>query len=132
MSDLTPHQGFQIMATLQRLVIGMVLLVLLTSGCGGGQQFYSEARLQSVTVHIVGDRSQLPYQTVDNTIMAFTQGNEIWVLGKQAQDGSIVVNETLLGHEVLHILRHQNQELQNPDAPDTLQLAANSDSLRVW
>ena len=94
------------------------LMGILMSGCagsvGGGQQFHQSVTLPPISVHIVGDRSQLPGQNADGSIMGVMQGNEVWVLGKRTENG-LVVNETLLGHEIIHVLQHRTKSIQSPD-----------------
>lgn len=74
--------------------------------------------LKQIKVVIVGDREQFQWrqaaQKNSNILGYATPDNEIWVFGKIV-DGKIVVNEAILGHELMHLLHFSNPTVANPD-----------------
>lgn len=88
------------------------------SGLEATPGLYREIRLESVKVIIVGDREQFKWQKAaakDSAIIGYaTPHNEIWIFGKVV-DGRIVINEAVIGHELVHLLNFQDATIANPD-----------------
>ena len=82
-----------------RVIFWMVCLVVL--GCSA-PTFDRELTLTSVTIHIVGRSDQIPGSS--GTIFGMCRWREMWVIGRINQDGELVINETMIGHELLHAL----------------------------
>lgn len=75
--------------------------------------------LDSVTVHIVGDRKHFGWDRAaayGSPILGYaTSKNEIYVFGRR-QNGKIVIDQAVLGHELNHLLQFRNRNIANPDA----------------
>lgn len=80
---------------------------------------YRKIEIKNITVYIAGDRSAFeygPYKIAASGVAGYANtNNEIWLIGKTAPDGGIIVNQALLGHELNHLLNFQVGEVQNPD-----------------
>lgn len=79
--------------------------------------------LKEVTIHIVADCSMYGhacYRDPDKRVLGYvTANNEIWVLGKR-KNGKIILNQAVLGHELLHLIAGQDLlDVMNPDLYDT-------------
>ncbi len=76
--------------------------------------------LRQVKVRIIGDREKfLNRYALDKSVRGYVKINkddsaEVFVLGYR-QKGKIIVNQVVLGHEINHILSHQNDQIANPD-----------------
>ena len=69
-------------------------------------------KLKEVAVHICPEEHHaLPYPKLGLAC----KENHIWVFG-QVEDGQIVSNHHVLGHELTHLLHYENNEVANPDA----------------
>lgn len=79
---------------------------------------YKEVQIERVKVIIVGDREQFKWQKAaakDSAIIGYaTPNNEIWIFGKVVE-GRIVINEAVIGHELVHLLNFQDTTIANPD-----------------
>lgn len=79
--------------------------------------------LGGVKVHIVGHRQFFNYQRAaayGSPVVGYaTSNNEIWVFGKYVR-GKIVVNQAVLGHELMHLLNFKNHKIADPDKLDDL------------
>ena len=81
--------------------------------------------LRKVKVRIIGDREKfLNRYALDKSVRGYVKINnddsaEVFVLGYR-QKGKIIVNQVVLGHEINHILSHQNDQIANPDRLDML------------
>lgn len=96
------------------ITILLFLCALYLWGCAN-PTFNHTTTLHTLTVHIVGSREQFPSDSP--YLMGLCRGNEIWVLGRKTPDGKIYVNEGILGHEMLHVLQHNDVSFLNPDIP---------------
>ncbi|RJR29702.1 MAG: hypothetical protein C4576_34905 [Desulfobacteraceae bacterium] len=79
--------------------------------------------LGGVKVHIVGHRQFFNYHRAaayGSPVIGYaTSNNEIWVFGKVVR-GRIVVNQAVLGHELMHLLNFKNRAIADPDRLDDL------------
>ncbi len=79
--------------------------------------------LGGVKVHIVGHRQFFNYQRAaayGSPVVGYaTSNNEIWVFGKVVR-GKIVINQAVLGHELMHLLGFKNRDIADPDRLDDL------------
>lgn len=79
--------------------------------------------LGGVKVHIVGHRQYFNYQRAaayGSPVAGYaTSNNEIWLFGKLVRD-RIVMNQAILGHELMHLLNFKNPRIANPDQLDDL------------
>jgi hypothetical protein len=81
--------------------------------------------LKNIKVRIIGDRDKfLSRYALDKSVRGYVKINsddtaEIFVLGYR-QKGKIIVNPIVLGHEINHILSHQNSRIADPDTMDVL------------
>jgi hypothetical protein len=86
---------------------------------------YKEVELKNVKIIIVGDRKQFKWKKAvaeGSPIIGYaTPNNEIWVFGKEV-NGKIVLNEAILGHELVHLLNFKNSIIVNPDKLNNLNL----------
>ena len=77
-----------------------------------------------IKVHVVSDRSQFnykPYRGAVSGVAGYANtNNEIWLLGKMLPDCQIIVNQTVLGHELNHLLNWKSPEIVNPDTLDKI------------
>ena len=87
----------------------------LLAGCASRAEFDHVVYLPPVTIHIVSHRTLIPSQNL--AVMGYQKGREIWVLGRKDEDGNYMMNEMLLGHELLHVLDHTNTNIRHPDKP---------------
>jgi hypothetical protein len=87
-----------------------------------GQMFSREIELK-IKVHVVSDRGQFsygPYRSAAMGVAGYANtNNEIWLIGKMV-GGRIIVNQTVLGHELNHLLNWQRPEITNPDQLDKI------------
>ena len=92
------------------------LLIYLLYGCASAP-FHKVITLDKVTIHIVSDRSQFdcPYARMNKNVNGYAKRNgEIWLLG-HTRHGITVDKQRTLGHELLHLLNWQDNEIGNPD-----------------
>ena len=85
-------------------------------------ELYRVIRIQDLRVVIVGDRKYFQWDKAreyDSRIRAYAKGNEIRVLGYQRGE-KIVINQAILGHELMHILNFRDSRLANPDRLEEL------------
>lgn len=79
--------------------------------------------LGGVKVHVVGHRQYFNYQRAaayGSPVAGYaTSNNEIWLFGKRVK-GKIVMNQAILGHELMHLLNFKNSRIANPDQLDDL------------
>ena len=79
--------------------------------------------LKDVTVHIVGSRNQFDWNIAaayGSPVAGYANTkNEIWVFGKVV-NGKIVLNQAILGHELMHLLNFKNPIIADPDKLDNL------------
>ena len=79
--------------------------------------------LGGVKVHIVGHRHFFNYQRAaayGSPVVGYaTSNNEIWIYGKYVK-GQIVVNQAVLGHELMHLLNFKKRSIADPDKLDDL------------
>jgi len=129
--------------------IAVLLFALhwLLSGCASTHQTYREAAfrashtafaslpddpalheiicIEGLIVHIVGSRTLFDWndaQDAKNGLAGYASSeNGIWVFGKTV-GGKIVVNPTVLGHELGHLLNWKNPKMANPDTLEELGL----------
>lgn len=77
--------------------------------------------LKNVRIHIISEREYFEWEKAsayDSRILGYaTIDNEIFVFGKKLGD-KIIVNEAILGHELIHLLHYQNPIIANPDTFD--------------
>jgi hypothetical protein len=83
--------------------------------------------LGNIRIHIVGDRSLLGSDQAKISISGLvgyaTSGNDVYLLGKIVE-GKIIVNQAVLGHEVMHLLNFKDPKIANPDKLDHLEMCA--------
>jgi hypothetical protein len=76
-----------------------------------------------VKIHIVGHRHFFNLHhaaAYGSPVVGYaTSNNEIWVFGKVVK-GKIVVNQAVLGHELVHLLQFKDPRVANPDKLDDL------------
>ena len=86
--------------------------------------------LKNIRIHIVGDRKQFKWNVASaygSPILGYAaNNNDIYVLGKRIGN-KIIINETVLGHELNHLLNFQNPEFADPDKLDKLEICYKSD-----
>ena len=79
--------------------------------------------LKNVRVHIVGDRKYLKWDSAAAygapVAGCATNKNEIYVFGKKVR-GKVVLNQSILGHELTHLLNFKNSRIANPDKLDDI------------
>ncbi|MEW6667878.1 MAG: hypothetical protein AB1512_21925 [Thermodesulfobacteriota bacterium] len=79
--------------------------------------------LGGVKVHIVGHRQYFNYKRAaayGSPVAGYaTSNNEIWLFGRLVK-GKIVVNQAVLGHELMHLLNFKNPKIADPDRLDDL------------
>ena len=79
--------------------------------------------LGGVRVHVVGNRQFFNIRQASaygSPIVGYaTSANEIWVFGRRVK-GKIVVNQAVLGHELMHLLQFKNPRVADPDKLDDL------------
>ena len=79
--------------------------------------------LGGVKVHIVGHRQYFNYQKAaayGSPVVGYaTSNNEIWLFGRFVK-GKVVVNQAVLGHELMHLLNFKNPKIADPDRLDDL------------
>lgn len=87
------------------------------------QHLHEVVELEKVRIHIVGDRKYFGWDRAaayGSPIAGYaTSGKEIYVFGKILKD-KIVVNQAILGHELMHLLNFKNPKIANPDKLDDL------------
>lgn len=85
--------------------------------------------LKNVRVHIVGDRSMFGWKRAteyrSGVVGYAVAEGDIYLFGKVV-GGKIVVNQAVLGHELMHLLNHQDPLVANPDTLDRLEMCAAS------
>lgn len=68
-----------------------------------------------IEVHIVSSRDQIPYMKEREELYGCAgPKNDIWVIGNRTAAG-VIVNELVLGHELLHLLNRACPVIVNPD-----------------
>ena len=86
--------------------------------------------LKNIRIHIFGDRKQFKWNAASaygSPILGYAaNNNDIYVLGKRVGN-KIIINETVLGHELNHLLNFQNPEFADPDKLDKLEICYKSD-----
>ena len=128
-------------------VIAAVVLYLLLSGCSSKYMTYRDASfsashtafaslpddpalheiivIEGLIVHIVGSRLLFNWddaKEAESGIGGYASNeNVIWVFGKTV-NGKIIINEAVLGHELLHLLNWTNPKVANPDKLEDLGL----------
>jgi hypothetical protein len=79
--------------------------------------------LGGVKVHIVGQRQFFNIQQAKaygSPVVGYaTSNNEIWVFGRTVK-GKVMVNQAVLGHELMHLLQFKNPRVADPDKLDDL------------
>jgi len=87
--------------------------------------------LEKVKIYIVGDRSYFTYPKAaapDSRIAGYANTkNEIHVFGRRLGD-KIVVNQAVLGHELMHLLNFKNSEIADPDRLEHLEARSSTPS----
>ncbi|MEW6668678.1 MAG: hypothetical protein AB1512_25980 [Thermodesulfobacteriota bacterium] len=85
--------------------------------------------LRNVRIHIVGDRSMFEWDNATeyrSGVVGYAKASgDIYLFGKVV-DGKIVVNQAVLGHELMHLLNFQDPAVANPDTLDQLEMCAAS------
>jgi hypothetical protein len=90
-----------------------------------GREFSREYELK-IKVHVVDSRVKFKHQPYRGAAMGVIgyastgEPPEIWVIGKQLPDGTIIINQHVLGHELNHVLSWQGGEVVNPDNLDQM------------
>ncbi|HKI50268.1 MAG TPA: hypothetical protein VKA69_13145 [Desulfobacteria bacterium] len=88
-------------------------------------ELYEVIELKNVKIYIVGDRKDFNYKKAaayGSPIAGYANtNNEIGLLGKRV-GGKIVINQSILGHELNHLLNFKNPEIVNPDKLDEMGL----------
>ena len=81
-------------------------------------QLHRVIELERVTVHIVGRREAFDWEgarAYHAGVVGYARAtNDIWIFGKIV-DGQIVVNEAVLGHELMHLLNFRDAAIADPD-----------------
>jgi hypothetical protein len=79
--------------------------------------------LGGVKIHIVGHRQYFNYKKAaayGSPVVGYaTSNNEIWLFGRYVK-GRVVVNQAVLGHELMHLLNFKNPKIADPDRLDDL------------
>lgn len=79
--------------------------------------------LGGVKVHVVGHRHFFNYKRAaayGSPVVGYaTSNNEIWIFGKMVR-GKILVNQAVLGHELMHLLSFKEPRIADPDKLDDL------------
>ena len=79
--------------------------------------------LENLTIHIVGDRNAFKWDRAaafGSPVLGYaTRKNEIYVFGAYA-GGKIIVNQSILGHELNHLMNFKNPVIADPDKLDDL------------
>jgi len=79
--------------------------------------------LGGVKVHVVGHRQFFNYKRAaayGSPVVGYaTSNNEIWIFGKRLR-GKIIINQAVLGHELMHLLNFKNPRIADPDKLDDL------------
>ena len=94
-------------------------------------ELYEVIELRNIKIYIVGDRKHFKWNGASaygSPILGYaTENNDIYIFGKRVGN-KIIINETVLGHELNHLLNFQNPEISNPDKLDKLELCYKFDS----
>jgi hypothetical protein len=93
----------------------------------GSPSLNRTVELSNVRVHIVGDQNLVgPGQARDShpgLVGYSTSENDVYLLGKVV-GGKIIVNQAVLGHELMHLLHFKDPAIANPDTLDRLEMCA--------
>ena len=88
-------------------------------------ELYEVIELRNIRIYIVGDRKHIKWNGASaygSPILGYaTENNDIYVFGRRVGN-KIIINETVLGHELNHLLNFQNSEIADPDKLDKLEL----------
>ena len=80
-------------------------------------------KLKNVTIHVVGDRRHFKWDRAaafGSPVLGYAnRKNEIYIFGAYA-GGKIIVNQSILGHELNHLLNFKNPAIADPDKLDDL------------
>ena len=94
-------------------------------------ELYEVIELRNIRIYIVGDRKHFKWNGASaygSPILGYaTENNDIYVFGRRVGN-KIIINETVLGHELNHLLNFQNPEIADPDKLDKLELCYKFDS----
>lgn len=75
--------------------------------------------LEKVKIVIVGSEKQweagLGKANLKNIGYAFLDKGEVWLYGRRDENGFIVVNAPVLGHEIQELMRFRDIEIRNPN-----------------
>ena len=86
---------------------------------------YEIIELRQVKLYIVGDRKDFKWDKASaygSPVAGYaTVKNEIYVFGKRVGN-KVIVNQSILGHELNHLLHWQNPKIADPDKLDRLEL----------
>ena len=93
----------------------LIILALFTVSCVTPIQNTETIQLKRVTVYVCPDSSYFPPTCTSYFVKGCaTHKNEIYVIG-EVVDGKIITNDTILGHELRHLLNWKNPVIKNPD-----------------
>ena len=86
---------------------------------------YEVIELEKVRIYIVGQRKHFKWKKAAAYGSPYhgyaTERNEIFVFGKRVGD-RIIVDQSILGHELNHLLNFENRTVANPDKLNDLGL----------
>ena len=82
------------------------------------QTLYHRHTVKDINIIIVAHSDQMPKMARDVGAYGYTDANTktIWILGRiNERTNQIVINEAVLGHELMHILSHGSRFFYDPD-----------------
>jgi len=82
------------------------------------EKLYKIIELKNIKIIIVGSK-----QNYKNELMQLRKPagycivlkNEIYLIGKRTKNNKIIINQFVLGHELMHLLNFNDQKITNPD-----------------
>lgn len=96
----------------------VVILCWILFGCAAHQKPFHKVVTVTVEVHMVSDREQfdyLPYTFKNKGVVGYASNNgKIYIICRKEKE-KIVCPWEVTGHELMHILGWQDQEVGDPD-----------------
>jgi len=91
--------------------MAILLISLILSGCMAPFSGHHTVTLPPIVVEIYGP-GEIP--GCPECAGQASTGNEIRVVAWEL-DGKIIINEQVIGHEMIHLLHWKDQKIKNPD-----------------
>jgi hypothetical protein len=106
-----------IMKTIYYLLFLVCFFVVCSCTPSQPEQFSEVVSLKKIEIHIVSDKEQFEWKDSHRDCVGYaTPNGEIWILGTK-KNGKVYFDQSVLGHELQHLMNWANPQIADPDSP---------------